>query len=81
MLDERSYQIVLQNLLNRATDIEIHNASVEKRVVDIINIEKNLGDVGSLFMKKIKQFSNAGKAQKVEESNVAPKNHVKVNKN
>lgn len=80
MLDERSYQIVLQNLLNRATDIEIHNASIEKRVADIKNIEKNLGDVGTLFMKKIKAFANAGKAQSVEESNVAPKNHIKVGK-
>jgi hypothetical protein len=80
MLDERSYQIVLQNLLNRATEIEIHKASIVKRVVDMTKVEKNLGDVGTLFMKKIKAFSNASKAQAVEESSAAPRNHVKVSK-
>jgi len=81
-LDERSYQIVLQNLLNRATDIEIADAAVEKRKVDIVQIEKNLGIIGALFMKKLNSFGKAKQAQVVEESGAGtkqPKNTVKVN--
>lgn len=80
-LDARSYQIVLQNLLNRATDIEIADAKVEGRTVSLENVEKNLGEIGKLFMKKIKAFDNAGKAQVIEEGGhpiTQPKNTIKA---
>lgn len=73
-LDERSYQIVLQNLLNRATDIEIADAAVEKRKVVLGNIETNLGEIGKIFMKKINAF---GKPKDVEPSTPS-KNTIKV---
>lgn len=41
MLDKRDFQIISQNLLNRATDMEIYNAEAERRTVKFENIEAN----------------------------------------
>lgn len=41
-LPSRDYLILLQNLTNRATDIEISNANLEKRTVKFENIEANV---------------------------------------
>lgn len=54
----RDYTILLQNLFNRATEIEIHNATIEKRKVDVNKIEENLGEVGALVHKKIEAFKS-----------------------
>ena len=52
----KDYTILLQNLFNRATEIEIHNATIEKRKVDLNKVEENLKEVGTLVHKKIEAF-------------------------
>jgi hypothetical protein len=48
MMQLKDFTILLQNLLNRATDIEIGNAAIEKRVVKFENIEANLATLKKL---------------------------------
>lgn len=55
-LDVREFKIVLQNLLNRATDIEIRNSEAEGRTIDHKKIEENLSVLGKLFMSKVAAF-------------------------
>lgn len=55
-LDEKSKLILLQNLLNRAVDLEIADASTEGRDTDIDNIEDRLNELAKLVGKKIAKF-------------------------
>lgn len=56
---EEQFIILLQNLLNRATDIEMHNAQLGQREVSMEKIEENLKVFGTLAMKKINTFKKS----------------------
>jgi hypothetical protein len=55
-IDTTGFQIILQNLTHRATDIELHNAKLENRLVNMKNIESALNDLGKMFIDKVKKY-------------------------
>jgi hypothetical protein len=58
MLDRKEYLILLQNLMNRAVEIELHNAGIENRKTSADGISRALDYVLSLIKTKLIDFSN-----------------------
>lgn len=52
MIDERSYQIMILNLLNRAVDIELGKS----KSVKMENVEKTVEDLKDLVRKQYGMF-------------------------
>lgn len=57
-MDEREYKIIIQNLLNRAVETELHNALLEDRVVDYVAIRENLSEFKKILGEEIKKFND-----------------------
>lgn len=55
-MQDRDKIILLQNLLNRATEIELHNAAFEKRKADVIQVNELLKNAIKIFQARIKDF-------------------------
>lgn len=55
-LDDKSKLILLQNLMNRAVDIEIADAAVDNRSVDIDRIEDRLTELSKVVGQRIAKF-------------------------
>jgi hypothetical protein len=55
-IDTTGFQIILQNLTHRATDIELHNAKLENRLAKVENIEADLNVLGKMFIDKVKKY-------------------------
>ena len=51
----KDHKILVQNLLNRATEIEIHNAATDTRQVCVKNIQQLLSQLGNIAHQSIEK--------------------------
>lgn len=56
MLDNKEFRIIIQNLTNRAVDIEISDATVEGRKVDFEKVKANIATMKAIVGKEIADF-------------------------
>jgi hypothetical protein len=56
MLDNKEFRIIIQNLTNRAVDIEISDATVEGRKVSFDNVKENITTMKNIVGKEIADF-------------------------
>lgn len=57
-MDEREFKIIIQNLLNRALEVEIHNAQLEDRIVDYVAVRENLTEFKKILGEELKKFND-----------------------
>lgn len=57
----KDYTILLQNLLNRATEVELHNAKLENRKADVELISGELDKLLKVAGGKLAAFINKNK--------------------
>ena len=79
MLSLQDAKILLQNLLNRATDTAIQNAKAENRKVDTKEVEALVVEFKNIYGKFLKEFAEKN-PKAVEDANKLKKPYNGFNK-
>lgn len=55
-MNDKDKLILLQNLLNRATEISLHNAALEKKKVDVLELNETVKNIIKIFKARLKDM-------------------------
>lgn len=55
-MQDKDKLILMQNLLNRATEVSLHNAAVDKRKVDVVEINDVAKNMIKIFKARLKDI-------------------------
>jgi hypothetical protein len=60
-MDEREFKIIIQNLLNRAVEVELHNAKLRGQDFDFSKCEEDLTRFKGIFKNQLDIFKKVQK--------------------